>query len=211
MQVQVDAAAFLADLRRATRAEADRVFAAVDESVKEATTGLKEELRDQTFKVLGRRVAYAWQSRHYPNKGQAGGPAGFVWTKAPRIIDFFRAERVVTPLGNAFAIPVASMVKRGGRTMSVHEVEQQLGQRLQAHRLPSGLIGLFANLVRGRNGRGFRPDTPGRRAQGRKPELTLMFVLVRNLKSRKLIDLDGPANRWAGKVPQLVEQKLGSL
>lgn len=206
----MDAAGFLADLRRVCRSEADRVFKAVDDSIRDATVELKEELRDQTFKVLGRRVAYTWQSRHYPNKGQAGGPAGFVWTKAPRIIDFFRAERIVTPLGNAFAIPVNPVVKRGGRAMSVREVEQQFGQRLQAHRLPSGLIGLFADLVRSRNGRGFRPATKGRLAQGRKSELTLMFVLVRNLRSRKLIDLAGPANRWAGKVPQLIEAKLGS-
>jgi hypothetical protein len=161
VQIQVDAADFRAQLRQVCRAEADRVFKATEEAVKEAATGLKEELRDQTFKVLGRRVAYTWQSRFYPNKGQAGGPAGFVWTKAPRIIDFFRAERVVTPLGNAFAIPVNPMVKRGGRVMSVREVEQQIGQRLQAVKLPSGLIGLFADLLRGRNGRGFRPRRPG--------------------------------------------------
>jgi hypothetical protein len=37
-----------------------------------------------------------------------------------------------------------------------------------------------------------------------------MFVLVRNLKSKKLIDLNGPANRWAGQVPQLIADKLGN-
>lgn len=210
MQVQVDAGGFARQLRTVCGAEAARVFRAVDEAVKEATTGLKEEMRDQTFAVLGRRVAYTWQGRFYANAGDARGPAGFVWTKAPRIIDFFRAERIVTPLGNAFAIPVNPMVKRGGRVMSVHEVEQQIGQRLQAHKLPSGLIGLFADLIRGRNGRGFRSPSAGRLARGRKSELTLLFVLVRNLKSKKLIDLDAPANRWAGKVPDLISAKLGN-
>jgi hypothetical protein len=210
VQIQVDAGGFSRQLRSVCGAEAARVFKAIDDSVKEATTGLKDELRDQTFSVLGRRVAYTWQGRFYPNKGDQRGPAGFVWTKAPRIIDFFSAQRLVTPLGNAFAIPVSPMVKRGGRVMSVHEVEQQIGQRLQAHKLPSGLIGLFADLIRGRNGRGFRAATPGRLAQGRKPELTLMFVLVRNLKSKKLIDLAEPANRWGGKVPDLISAKLGN-
>jgi hypothetical protein len=208
VQVQVNAAAFASDLRRACASESARAGKAIDDAVAEATIGLKEELRDLTFVALGRRVAYAWQSRFYPNKGQAGGPAGFVYTKAPRIIDFFRAERVVTPLGHAFAIPVSPVVKRFGKAMTIAEVETRFNQDLQARRLPSGNIGLFADLVRARSGRGFRQATKGRVAGGRKVELVLMFVLVKSLRSRKLIDLVAPANRWANQVPQLVDKKL---
>lgn len=210
MQIRLDAAAFERELRQATAAELQRVEQAIDDGLREAATGLKEELRDRTFQVLGRRVAYTWQSRFYDNRGQSGGPAGFVWTKAPRIIDFWRAERVVTPLGKAFAIPVNPVVKRFGRAMSIAEVEAKFNQDLEPVRLPSGLIGLFADLLRAKSGRGFRQPTRGRVAQGRKTEKVLLFVLVRSLRSRKLIDLVGPAERWANKVPQLVERKLGA-
>ena len=210
MQFQVDAAGFERELRRATAAELVRVDKAIADGVKEATDGLKEELRDRTFVVLGRRVAYAWQVRFYPNQGERGGPAGFVWTKAPRIIDFWRAERVVTPTGRYFAIPVNPVVKRFGKAMTIAEVENKFNQDLEPRVLKGGNIGLFADLVRARSGRGFRRATPGRRAQGRAPEKVLLFVLVRTLRSRKLIDLVEPANRWANRVPELVDKRLGA-
>lgn len=210
MQVRIDAGAIGRELRSALGRESKRVAGAIDAAVRDATDGLKEELRDRTFQVLGNRVAYAWQGRFYANRGEKGGPAGFVWTKAPRIIDYFRATRVVTPVGAAFAIPVNPVVKRGGRAMSPIEVEAKFNVELEARKLPSGNVGLFADLVRGRNGRGFRPDTRGRRSQGRAPEKVLLFVLVRSLRSRKLIDLEGPARRWGARIPQLVDAKLGN-
>jgi len=166
-------------------------------------------LRDRTFTALGYKIAYAWRSKFYANRGSPRGPAGFVWTKAPKIIDFHRAEKVHTPIGEAFAIPVNPVVKRGGRAMSIAEVESKFNQDLQPRRLASGNIGLFADLLRAKSGRGFRQATRGRVAQGRKPELVLLFVLVRNLRSHKLIDIEGPARRWGARVPDLIDKKLG--
>jgi hypothetical protein len=82
-----------------------RVDQAQSSALQEATQGLKDELRQETAAVLGTRVSLTWRSRFYPNRGDSRGPAGFVWSKAPRIIDFWSAQRVVTPLGQAFAIP----------------------------------------------------------------------------------------------------------
>ena len=210
--VKIDTAAFERDIRAACSAEVARVDAALLDAVKEATDGLKEELRDKTFTALGLKIAYAWQSRDYPNKDDPRGPAGFVWTKAPKIIDFWRAERIHTPLGAAFAIPVNPVVKRFGRAMSIAEVEAKFNQDLQPVRLKSGNIGLFADLVRAKSARrpGFRSPTKGRAAQGRKPQKVLMFVLVRSIRSRKLIDLGGPAKRWAARVPALFEARMGA-
>lgn len=210
MRVSVDVRGFEAALRSSLEFESKRVEAAVNTAVREATDGLKEEMRDQTFGKLGNKVAYAWRGRFYPNKDDGRGPAGFVWSKAPKIIDFHRAERIVTPIGGAFAIPVNPVVKRGGRAMSIQEVESKFNQDLQARRLPSGNVGLFADLIGARSGKGFRPATKGRLAQGRETELVLLFVLVRNIRSRKLIDLTGPANRWGAKIPALVGKYLGA-
>lgn len=198
-------------LDAALRSESQRVFSVVDEGMKEGAEGLKNDLREETASVLGRRVAFAWRSRFYANPGDTRGPAGFVWSKAARIIDFHSAERVHTPIGAAFAIPVNPVVKRGGRAMSIAEVESRFNQDLIPRRLPSGNIGLFADLVRARSGRrpGFRQATKGRIAAGRKPQLTLMFVLVRHLRSHKLIDLQGAAQRWGARTAADINRRLG--
>lgn len=184
------------------------VFDAVDAGLVDATDGLKADLRTETELMLGVRVGRTWRSRFYPNKGDGRGPAGFVWSKAPRIISFWSADRVVTPQGRAFAIPVNPVIQRRGRPMTIFEVETQFNQDLIPRRLPSGNIGLFANLTRARSGKGFRQSTPGRRSQGRHNELVLMFVLVRSLRSRKLIDLNAIAQKWGARAVDLIGDRL---
>lgn len=212
MKLELDAARFERELRSACDHEVARVEAASEEAIEEATTGLKEELRDETFTKLGLKVAYAWQAKVYPNKDDPRGPAGFVWSKAAKIIDYHSAEKIRTPIGGAFAIPVNPVVKRGGKAMSIAEVESKFNQDLEPVRLRSGHIGLFADLVRAKSKSrpGFRSPTTRRRSSGRKVEKILLFVLVRELRSRKLIDIEGPARRWGARVPALIEARLGA-
>lgn len=186
---------------------------AVTAAMREATVGLKEDLRDETFKHLGVRVAYAWQGETYPNTGASLEPSAYVFSKAPKIISFFSAERVITPIGGGFAIPVNPIVKRGGRPMTIAEVETRFNQDLQPRRLPSGNIGLFADLVRARSERrpGYRNLTAGRKKKGRSTELILMFVLVRHLRGRKLVDVLAAGERWAGRVPGLIQKHLAEI
>jgi hypothetical protein len=187
------------------QSESNRVSDAIGASLKDATDGLKTDLRQQTADVLGTRVSQTWRSRFYPNANDSRGPAGLVWSKAPRILDFWTADRVVTPLGAAFAIPVNPVIQRRGRKATIAEVERRFG-KLEAVRLPSGNIGLFAVLGRGGSGRAAR--VKGRVA--RKGERVLMFVLVRTLRSRKLIDLDAAAARWAGRFADSLGSRLAA-
>jgi hypothetical protein len=191
-------------LRDVLNDELQRIDQAEASALQEATDGLKDELRQATAAVLGTRVSLTWRSRFYPNRGNPNGPAGFVWSKAPRIIDFWSTDRVITPLGQAFAIPVNPVIQRRGRKATIAEVERQFG-RLQAVPLKDGNIGLFATLVR--SGRGFRAAGTGRRA--RSAERVLMFVLVRTLRSTKLIDIDAAAERWATRYADLTGANLG--
>lgn len=210
MQLKIDAAAFRREIASACKAASSRVEAAALNAVEVATDGLKRELREQTEASLGHRIAFAWRSEIYPNTDTGDGPAGFVWSKAPKIVDFWSAERVRTPVGGFFAIPVNPVIKRGGRAMSIAEVETKFNQDLQPVRLPSGNLGLFADLVQGKSKRrrGFRQATKGRLAQGRRAEKVLMFVLVRTLRSRKLIDITSVANKWAAQVPAIIDRTL---
>lgn len=172
------------------------VFDGIDEEVQAGSDGLKAELRANTEAVLGGRVALTWRNRFYPNKGDSTGPAGFVWSKAPRIISFFSAERVITPVGKAFAIPVAPVIAGRGRRATIAQVEARFG-RLIYKPFKDGNAGLFADLSHGRK-------------RGKGAQLTLMFVLVRSLRSVKLIDLDAEAQRWGDRIADNIGRRLGS-
>jgi hypothetical protein len=194
-------------------AESRRIDAAVSEEVKAAGEGLKNDLRRQTEGLLGERVANAWRGKFYSNGGDAAkGPAGFVWTKAPRIIDFFSSAKVITPLGQAFAIPTEN-VPRGprGRRLTPIEVEARFNAELRPVPLKGGRIGLVIDVIAALSKRrpGLRAATKGRAAQGRPTQPMLMFVLTRGpLRGRKLIDLDEFANRWGSKAAGNIEKRL---
>ena len=57
-------------VRRDLEAEAGRIAKAVEAGVGDAGEGLKQDLRKQVLTAgLGVRLARAWRSRTYPNKG----------------------------------------------------------------------------------------------------------------------------------------------
>jgi hypothetical protein len=185
---------------------------AITAAMEEAGLGMLEELQDLTLKAgLGGRLPSTWKLRVYPRNGYSLEPAAFVYSKAPRILSFFTVSRVITPQGEAFAIPVNPVIKRGGAAMTPVEVEARFNAELEPRRLASGNIGLFLDLVAARNRRrpGFRPATAKRLASGRQAEKTLMFVLVRSLRSKMLIDLVALAERWSARLPGLVEKWFG--
>jgi hypothetical protein len=210
MKIQVDAAGFARDLKRACAQELARVEKAIDEEVKAGGDSLKADLRSETEALLGPKIANAWRGKFYANKGQGGGPASFVWSKAPRILDFFSSSKIITPLGQAFAIPTEN-VPRGnrGRRLSPIEVEARFNTELQPGRLKNGQIGLFMDLVAARSGRGFRQATTRRKAQGRASKPVLMFVLWKGpLRGRKLIDLEAAANRAAARTAANIATRI---
>lgn len=206
------ASARIDGLDAALRSESARVFTIVDEEVRDGGEGLRADLKQQTADALGTRVANAWRGKFYANAGDPKGPAGFVWSKAPRIMDFFSSSKLVTPIGEAFAIPTEN-VPRGprGRRLTPIEVEARFNAELQPVRLKSGRIGLFIDVISARSTRrpGLRAATKGRRAQGRAVKKVLMFVLMRELRSRKLIDLEAIAQRWGARVAGNIDRRLG--
>lgn len=212
MKVTVDAVGFGRQLRDVCRAESTRIGSIVDDEVKDGGAGLQSELRSETEALLGRRVANAWRLKFYPNREQRDGPASFVWSKAPRIIDFFSSARVITPLGQAFAIPTDNVPRSGrGRRLTPIEVEGRFNAELQPIKLKSGHIGLVIDVVAARSGRrpGFREATKRRRAQGRAARPVLMFVLHRGpLRGQRLINLNAAATRWGKRIVDNIGQRI---
>lgn len=196
-------------LGEALASRSAQVFTIVDDEMKAAAEGLRQDLKAQTSDALGARVANAWRGKFYANAGAASGPAAFVWSKAPRILDFFSSSKLVTPIGQAFAIPTDS-VPRGprGRRLSPIEVEARFNAELQPVRLKSGRIGLFIDVIGAKSGRGLRAASRGRRAQGRAVRKVLMFVLVRSVRSQQLIDLAATAAKWGAQVAGNIEHRL---
>jgi hypothetical protein len=190
--------------------------------IETATEGLKQELRAQTRAAgLGSRLPTTWQSRVYPNPGDIRGPAGFVWSQAPRIISLFAYGGTIRPHnGSSYlwiptdAVPRSTSgptgsSRRGGKPrMSPSEVEYHFNQEMFVRRGRKGHFLAFLNLVtaKSRKRPGFRQPTRRRVAAGRKVEPVLMFVLVRSISFRRRIDLEGAANRWGARLPDLIDK-----
>jgi hypothetical protein len=178
--------------------------------MKEAADGLKEDYRNQMRATgLNERVVKAgWQARVYPASGRSLDPAGYVYSKAPLIIDSMIAARTITPLNGKkyLAIPTDKVPRRGKRRMTPEEVENFFNQDLVVRpaRNRGHLLG-FVNVIAARNSKGFRRATKQRLAQGRNVRLVLMFTFVPQVRTRKRIDFEGTARKWGELVPGLVE------
>lgn len=165
-----------------------------------ATERLKQRLRQNVQAAgLGRRTANTWQSKEYPAKGSRTlSPAGYVYSKAPLIISAFADGATITgKSGNWLAIPTGAVPKSGGRgggkRKTPVEVEAHFNRELRLVK-PRGGEGRFAflvmdNLTRARNGRRFRLRTARRAAQGRAAQSVIMFVIVPQVRLKKLLDL----------------------
>lgn len=188
------------------------------ETAKVATITMREtgrkallELRRQvTSSRLGQRVANTWRDRVYPEKRNSMTPTGYIWSNAPDIVDAFVRGATIRPVGGAkyLWIPTKNVprararVNRRGRNirggaMSPEEVENMYNTDFSIRKGKSGSLLAFIDVIRSKNARTFRPATKGRIKQGRAAAPVLMFVLRRTVRMPKLLDLAGPAERWA--------------
>lgn len=199
----------LEGLDRALRLELARVDKVEAKRIKSATDGLKEELRVDTARALGPRIAGAWQARFYEDD-----KAGFVYTKTPKIIDFNMRGATVRPIGGQkfLAIPTVNVPRQGRfrRRMTVEQVETSFNQDLiLLNGKRGGKLG-FVEAIRAKSIRrpGLRPATKGRIAKGRQVERILMFVFVPWVRGRKVIDPDAIFGRWAKRAAVELENDL---
>ena len=209
------AASIPRSLQADLQAELRDIERAVSGGTREAGHGLKTELRRQVGSAgLGQRLANSWRERHYPN--QKLDAATLVYTKGPQIIRAFDDGAVI----------------RSRRGLPSHRERAAEGNRRQADQpqhLPGAPLrtapiraptngtvaaggGRLAGLVQPANRRAARLPARQRSSPVRGVGLTtvVMFLLVRQVKLSKRLDVARAAEHWSAQLPALIEQQLRS-
>lgn len=173
---------------------------AVSAAILEASSGLKSDWRREiTGAGLGDRLARTIRSAQYP-KGKASlNAAALVWSNAPVIVGAHETGPLIrSKTGLWLAIPTAAAGKsaRGGR-ITPSEWEQRRGLQLRfvyRSRGPSLLV------AEGRlNSRGL--GVASRAKTGRGMATVPIFVLVRQVKLAKRLDLSRSAEAAVTRIP----------
>lgn len=197
-----------------------------------AETNMKEELRSQMIAGgFSDRMAKTWRGQVYPSSGTSLNPAALVYSKAPGIVDAYaRGVTIVAKAGRRLlAIPTddAPMKGSGGRkqqnrAMTPLEVEARFGKRLRfvpatsaegrriGHRAVGYLImdGVVPRKSNGRLRNASARELAGRSRNKTRPVVSaVMFVLVASVKVPKKLDLQGPLDRAAASLPQLLAEE----
>lgn len=204
------AAAIKGDLEVMMKQEAQAAEQAVTLGVTEATTGLRDELRQQiTAAGLGEKMARTWQQKRYPSSGFSIGTAGFVYSKAPAVIRAFNdGVTIRSKEGKFLAVPTAAAPKRGigGKRITPDNFpEHSLGRLRFVYRrgAPSLLVVDGMRAGTGKRG-GFRKASDSAKRTGRGLTTVIMFILLPQVMLRKRLDVGGAAARWSMRLPDLI-------
>ena len=195
------------DMRKALAGTQRDVEGAITSGMRDASTELKERLRDDAVASgLGERLARTWRGKVFPEVGESGEAAAFVWSKAPKLIDAFdRGVTIRSAWGFWLAIPAPAAGARGrgqnGRASRITPGgwERRTGMRLRfvfRKRGPSLLVADTARL----NTRGLA--AANRRKMGH--STVIVFLLVPQVTLRKRLNIDAIAKRQAARVPTLI-------
>lgn len=192
-------------------------------AIAEAAQLLKRDLQDDVMSAgLGNRLAKTWRSRVYPGSGVSLDPAGLVWTKAPVLIDAFeRGVTIRASRGPWLAIPTKEAGKRapiggapafgsrGGKTarMTPAGFERRTGMKLRfvyQHNKPSLLVVDAAKRDALGRAAPYRSKGRGSKLYGPKGQTIVVFILVRQVRLRKRLNVDAATERGAARIPGLL-------
>ncbi|MBJ3764407.1 hypothetical protein ILP92_16830 [Maribius pontilimi] len=176
---------------------------AVSAAICEAGTGLKSDWRAQiTGAGLGRRLANSIRLATYPKAGDSLNAAALVWSKAPEIIGSHDTGPLIRSKDGfwlAIPLPAAGKSTRGGR-ITPGEWERRRGLRLRFVYRRTGPSLLVAEGRLNTNGQA----VVSRSKTGRGKVTAPIFLLVRQVKLPKRLDLARDADRALGSVPGLI-------
>ena len=197
------------DVAAALSGGEDQVAASSTAAMRELQLGLKGDLRAQVESAgLGGKLAKTWQGRVYPTDGDSLNPSAFIWSKAAKLVDAYDRGAYISPRDGRryLALPTKNVPRKGrGWLMTPLDVETSFNQDLivRPGRRPGTLLA-FVNVLPARSQKGYRRATKQRLAQGRPLKLVLMFVLVRDVRVRRRLDIETVARLWASRYPALL-------
>lgn len=173
---------------------------AVTKAVGEAGTSLKTAWRGQiTGAGLGARLSRTIRSELYPKGQPSLNAAALVWSKAPVIVGAHDEGALIRSRNGfwlAIPTPAAGKSARGGR-ISPGEWERRRGLRLRFIYRRSGPSLLVAEGRLNTGGLG----VASRSKTGRGLTTVPIFLLVRQVKLRKRLDLDRAAKAAQDSIP----------
>ena len=198
IQVKIDG-----DLGAMMAAEITAGEKAVTKAVSDASTGLKQNWRGQiTSTGLGPRLARTIRSATYP-KGQTSlNAAALVWSRAPVIVDAHDTGPMIRSKdGFWLAIPTEAAGKgTRGKALTPGDWERRRGLRLRFVYRRTGPSLLVAD---GRlNNRGLGVASRSKTGRGR--ATVPIFLLLRQVKLRKRLNLDQAAKAAQDRIPGAV-------
>lgn len=183
---------------------------AVTAAVRDAGTDLRDDWRDQITRAgLGPRVARTIRSATYPKGRDSLNAAAMVWSRAPVIVEAHNTGPVIRSAdGFWLAIPTeaAGRSRRGGRITPL-EWEQRTGLRLRFiyRRTKPSLLIAEARLSKA--GRAVR----SRSKTGRNVASVPIFLLVPQVRLRKRLDLDRPAQVALAALPAAIVRRWSQI
>lgn len=197
-------------------AEKQKLVSAVQTATRAATDGLKKELRDQiTTAGMGRNLANSWQSEFYKNTGI--DPGGYIYSKAPHIIESFDEGVIVRPRRKRMlAIPTDNAPKRiNGRKATAWRYEKYI-RKLKYVPRP----GKYPLLVDEYEAQTYKRKTKSGKKKGDfkrfniNPEpgiqenrtTVVVFILIPLAKMRRVLDVEGAADKWANEHVKLIDR-----
>ena len=191
------------DLVAAMAAEIKAGEKAVSAAMREAGTGLKSAWRGQIDQAgLGRRLSNSIRSQTYPKAEESLNAAALVWSKAPEIISAHDSGPLIRSKSGfwlAIPLPAAGKSTRGGR-ITPGEWEQRRGVRLRFvfRRAAASLLVAEGRL----SSRGL--GVASKSKTGRGLSTVPIFLLVRQVKLSKRLDLARDGERAVDRLPGLI-------
>ena len=192
---------FAPDIVALMRAEVAAGQKAVSTTMAQAGAGLKSAWRTQiTGAGLGQRLANTIRQQVYPKGRNSLDAAALVWSNAPVIIGAHDTGPLIRS-GNGFwlAIPLPAAGKAlGGKRVTPGMWEQKTGMKLRFVYRRRGPSLLVADAVR-LNTRGQAAVSKSKTGRG---QVTApIFILVRQVKLPKRLDLARDAERAQAAIP----------
>ena len=203
-------AAIRGNLPKFMKAQQEAAEAAVTGGITEISTHIKDDLRGQvTNSGLGSKLAKSWQAKVYPKGKKSLDAAGFIYSKAPKLIRAFNDGVVIRSKdGWWLAIPTDAAPKRGvgGKRISPSNFPEHSLGRLRFVYRTRALSLLVVDGLRAGTGKrgGFRKASDTALKTGRGLATVVMFFLIPQARLKKRLDYKAVVNLWQPQLGQAI-------